>query len=177
MKWENIFNYAEGRLIWKHRPVETFKTKSAWANTNARFEGHFAGRKNCSRGTVTYIQVRYEGKIILAHRIIWEMHFGEICDGLFIDHVDGNGLNNIISNLRLVDRSGNARNYPRNSKNTSGFTGVYFVNSCQKWGANIYDDGRQIHLGVFPSFVDACKARLSEEKRIGYHSNHGREQV
>ena len=177
MNFADVFTYDGINLIWKHRPLKTFKTKSAWANTNARFEGKIAGRKNCAKGAATYIQVRHEGKIILAHRIIWEMQFGEICDGLFIDHIDGNGTNNIISNLRLVDRSGNARNCPRNSRNTSGFTGVYFVKSCQKWGANISDNGSQIHLGVFPSFEDACKARLIEEKRIGYHPNHGREQA
>ena len=61
---------------------------------------------------------------MLAHRVIYEMFFGEIPSGKFIDHIDGDRKNNSIHNLRLVDRAGNSRNHKTRSTNTSGFTGV-----------------------------------------------------
>lgn len=37
------------------------------------------------------------------HNIVWEQHYGEIPDGMYVHHKDHNKLNNDISNLELVD--------------------------------------------------------------------------
>ena len=173
--WSDLFDYDGSNLIWKHRERISFKTKSAWANTNARFEGRLAGRKNCSGGSVVYIQVRVKGNIYLAHRIIWEMTFGKIPTGLFIDHIDGNGLNNKICNMRLASKNQNTKNLPRSCANKSGQVGVYFMKSCNKWAANIGVSGVQKYLGVFDCYEDACRKRKYEENKAGYDENHGRE--
>ncbi|GFM52032.1 endonuclease [Pseudomonas cichorii] len=52
--------------------------------------------------------------LIHVHRLIWEMHYGPIPDGLIIDHRDGNPANNLISNLRLSDTKRNALNVTGN---------------------------------------------------------------
>lgn len=72
----------------------------------------------------TYIDVYYKGKMSSAHRIIWEMHYGEIPKGMVIDHKDGNGSNNRLENLRLATRAQNAQNRKASSKNLSGYKGV-----------------------------------------------------
>lgn len=115
-----------------------------------------------------YRDVVVDGKHYLAHRIIWEMHYGDIPDGAVIDHIDGNGLNNRLDNLRLVTKSGNQRNrrMPRNNK--IGIMGVY----RRPHGYAVRVAGR--HLGTFRDFFDACCARLSAEKTMGFHKNHGR---
>lgn len=112
-----------------------------------------------------------------AHRIAWAMHYGK-WPNAFIDHIDGNGLNNAISNLRLATRSDNARNQPLHRDNTSGLTGVTWHNQAKRWQAQAgssHDNNRKSHyLGLHETLLDAAAARKSFEVRNGYHSNHGR---
>lgn len=78
-------------------------------------------------------EVWYEGRLHQCHRIVYELCVGEIPEGMFIDHIDGNRANNCIENLRVVDFKINARNRKKSSKNTTGVTGVYpDVNSRTK---------------------------------------------
>lgn len=73
------------------------------------------------------------------HRIIWEIHFGKIPEGMIIDHLDGNAQNNDISNLKLTNYAGNNRNRGIDSRNTSGLAGVTTITvgiyqyACAYW--------------------------------------------
>lgn len=80
----------------------------------------FAG----STRTDGYWQVGIEYVYYPAHRIIMLLSGVEIND-LFVDHLDGNGLNNKISNLRVVKASHNSQNRKPMSNNVSGITGVF----------------------------------------------------
>ena len=42
------------------------------------------------------------------HRLIWEEHNGAIPDGMTIDHINNNKLDNRIENLQLLSRSANS---------------------------------------------------------------------
>ena len=55
-------------------------------------------------------------------------------DGQVIDHVDGDGLNNRRSNLRIAVQSENCWNSALHSSNRSGFKGVYWDARKAKWG-------------------------------------------
>lgn len=48
-----------------------------------------------------YVCFMYKYKTYRAHRVIWEMLNGPIPEGMEIDHIDTNKLNNNINNLRL----------------------------------------------------------------------------
>lgn len=83
-----------------------------------------------------YIQIKYDGVIYLAHRIIWELFNSKLKDGEIIDHIDGNRLNNAIENLRVTTYSGNNRNRQLSCKNTIGITGIKYRSMNN--GANEY---------------------------------------
>lgn len=86
-------------------------------------KGDAAGSPNGSG----YFQVKYGKLYEKVHRIVWQLFFGKIPDGFIIDHIDGNSLNNKIENLALKTIAQNTRNSKKNSRNTSGHTGVSYL--------------------------------------------------
>ena len=121
-----------------------------------------------------YRYVRVYGKLLLAHRIIWEMFNGPIPEGMEVDHIDTNPSNNDISNLRLATSSNNKWNMNRPSHNTSGFKGVSLFKATGKYEAYIKFNGRKIHLGFFDTPELAHEAyKLAADKMFMEFSNHG----
>lgn len=106
-----------GVLVWKDRPHIA-------PASNARFRGREAGTVMVTQDGKSYRKVCVDYAQILSHRVIWTMVNGAIPDAMEIDHADGNGLNNRLSNLRLVDHSENMKNCRLGKNNTSGFRGV-----------------------------------------------------
>lgn len=83
-------------------------------------------------------------KIVWMHRIIMNPP-----DNMVVDHINGNGLDNRRCNLRICTRSQNQFNRSKQIDNTSGFKGVYFDQSRNKWCAEIRVYKKKIHLGRF----------------------------
>lgn len=115
-------------------------------------------------GRVIYTNIRTAGKMIRQHRAAWALYYGEWPNGQ-IDHIDHNGQNNRISNLRVVDCVQNARNQrpPRTSK--SGVCGVIWVRHKKKWRAQIGVGGKQICLGYYKEVEEARSARKAGEEK------------
>lgn len=68
-----------------------------------------------------------------------------------IDHINGNGLDNRKSNLRLCTPQENARNRTKQKNNKSGLKGVSFDKTRNKWVARIKIQNRYKFLGRFES--------------------------
>ena len=77
--------------------------------------------------------------------------------GLVVDHIDGNGLNNRRSNLRVCTQAQNLRNRPGRAA-TSRFKGVSFDKRRHLWAACISDNDRTIHIGHFEDEIEAAFA-------------------
>ncbi len=77
--------------------------------------------------------------------------------GFMIDHIDGNGLNNQRSNLRLATAAQNQSN-KRIVSGASRFKGVFSEKRGRPWRAKIKVDGRQFSLGKFDHEADAARA-------------------
>lgn len=120
-----------------------------------------------------YLRVNIDKKCHYVHRIIWELCNGEIPPGLMIDHINGNGLDNRLENLRLVDASHNGRNKKNYLNTESGIFGVQRTPE-NKWKARIKVRGKQIHIGHYDNLQEAIEARKEAEKKYKFHPNHGR---
>ena len=93
------------------------------------------------------LHIQFQGKLYQAHRLAWLLTYGEWPDEV-IDHMDGNPLNNRISNLRDVSRSVNGQNQRKaNSDNKTGFLGVTFRKKTAKFQAQITLNSKNKHLG------------------------------
>ena len=114
-----------------------------------------------------YVKVKLEGKSYPVHRIMWLLAYGEHPDR-FVDHINGNRVDNRICNLRLVNKSENARNRRATRNSVSGLNGVVWANDRNKWRAFIRWNNRLEHLGSHEDFFEAVCARKSAEVRYAY---------
>jgi hypothetical protein len=80
--------------------------------------------------------------------------------GQEVDHLNHNGLDNRKSNLRVVSHQENLSNYGDNVKNISGCPGVYWYKSGNKFRAQVQRMGKNIHLGYFKDYLEACNVAM-----------------
>lgn len=115
--------------------------------------------------------VKVGTKTLMLHRVIWVYQFGDIPEGMVVDHIDHDSSNNKLSNLRCVSRAENNRNMkPR--KNKTGVTGVSFDKKRQCWRVQIAFNKKRVYLGSFKKIADAVRARRCAQQAFGYHKNH-----
>jgi hypothetical protein len=79
-------------------------------------------------------------------------------DGLEVDHVNGNGLDNRRKNLRAVTRAQQMCNKLKSNGMTSTYKGVFWSATMRKWGAVVQFGGQRTHAGYFDEEVDAAMA-------------------
>ena len=116
----------------------------------------------------TTITKRPIKKVVEMHSYI--MHNCE--DEIVVDHINRNKRDNRKNNLRLVNRSMNSFNIPKQTNNTSGKTGVSFNKKNNNYMAYIGYNNKQIYLGSFFKYEDAVRAREKAEiKYFGELSN------
>lgn len=121
-----------------------------------------------------YRRLRLFGHRYSAHRLAFLYMTGEFPEHE-VDHKDGNGCNNVWTNLRAVTRAENVKNARKSSANTSGTTGVTWVKSRSRWYACIGVKTLNKNLGYFHNKEDAIAARKAAEVLYGFHENHGTE--
>ena len=117
-----------------------------------------------------YYRVNVGGKSYFAHRIAWTIAKGVAPCG-FIDHIDGNGLNNSLSNLRDVTVRENISNCRISSNNKSGVNGVWEQKG--RFVAEIMVNRKKISLGSYSTLEEAKEARLVANIKYGFHDLHG----
>lgn len=92
-----------------------------------------------------------DGKCYAKNRSFGKMHrfIMSVDDGLQIDHIDGNGLNNQRSNLRICTPQQNYSNRKKNKIGLSKYKGLNFDlrNTKRPWRALIRVNKKAIYLG------------------------------
>ncbi len=79
-------------------------------------------------------------------------------DGFLTDHVNGNGLDNRETNLRVCTRGQNRQNSLKKTKASSKYKGVYWQKSAKKWKARLTFEKKSIYLGLYQDEKIAAKA-------------------
>lgn len=95
----------------------------------------------------SYIKLTINNKTYMGHRIIYCLLTKTDVDAdLVIDHVDRNGLNNELSNLRLVTQNVNSRNRKYSNNNTTGEQGITeqpnYFRFMLRWTSNNHRYGK-----------------------------------
>ena len=108
-----------------------------------------------------YVATRTGAKVISMHRIIMGNP-----EGLDIDHVNGDKLDNRREFLRVVTRQQNNRNSKPRRGAASSFKGVTKHKASGKWAARIVVSGKPHSLGLYSNEIDAAKAYDSAVKKF-----------
>ena len=118
-------------------------------------------------GSSSYLGVQ---KKLLAHRVAFFLYHGHYpVWPNSVDHINHDGCDNRIENLREVTAKEQAMNTRLSKSNTSGVKGVSFLKDRNKWRASANIDGKKTNLGTFATMNEAVAARLKVEKRVLSH--------
>lgn len=97
---------------------------------------------------------------------------GKPKNGMVVDHINKDKLDNRRCNLRIVNQSLNAFNQSLGKNNTSGVTGVSWDKKNKKWEVNIMVRRKNKKIGRFKDLSDAIAARVAAEiKYFGEPAN------
>lgn len=126
--------------------LATFAYNPETGKLTRRFKGGHSRIIGVKARPGSYVRVGWQGRDILAHRLIWLIVHGRFPDGL-IDHVNGDPSDNRLENLRIATDAENKRNVGIRSHNTSGIKGVSWDKENRRWLAHATHNGRGFHLG------------------------------
>lgn len=146
------YNAETGILVWK-------QTLSPRAQA-----GQVAGSKT----DAGYITLGLDGQVIKAHRVAWAIYYGEIPEK-DIDHKNGIRSDNWIENLRQATVVENAYNQTKARNNISGFKGVSWDNTRNKWRACCTVNKKRKTLGYF------LDPKVAHAALVAFRSEHHKE--
>lgn len=120
-------------------PADSWVTQFRWFRLDVKGK-HYAYRSTRPR---TYL-----------HRLLMQPN-----EGLTVDHINGDGLDNRRGNLRVCTQGQNQCNQQKQKRPTSSrFKGVYWWSHRSIWAAHIKHNRKRICLGYFKSEEDAARA-------------------
>lgn len=138
--------------------------KLRWAQMLSRKcpPGSEAGTPNKQR----HLVIQVNRKRYMAHRVAWLLHYGKPPTGV-IDHINGDGMDNRISNLRDVSQQVNQQNRRSPQINSgSGLIGASLHKMTGKWMAQIKTPEGQKYLGLFPTAEAAHAAYVNAKRQL-----------
>jgi hypothetical protein len=130
---KSLFDYKDGCLYWKNKTTNLSRAKIGCA----------AGSLSSSK----YLLVGINNKTYLVHRVIFLLNNGYMPK--FVDHIDGNKLNNKIENLREVSNGQNRMNSKLQVNNKSNIKNVNWHKKQQKWVVQLGVEGKKLYFGAY----------------------------
>ncbi|ANT45379.1 HNH homing endonuclease [Pectobacterium phage Khlen] len=136
-------------------------------------QGNYQANTHCTSVCTTgnYLKITYRGTQYLQHRVAWFLHYGTQPPDV-IDHVNGNGLDNRIVNLREATTSTNQMNIKATSKSTTGVKGIFPVRGGKLYRAEVCIDGKRYQKhAADPKKLEAWVVNKRNELH-GTYANH-----
>lgn len=156
------FSYEDGQLFWK---ISRGRAKS----------GDRTGTVGTSKDHRSYVKVRIKGRQYLLHRLVWVFFYGDLLEGMVVDHIDGNTLNNKVENLRMCTVSQNGQNIHRGRGDYSSLKGISFSKKQGKYVSQIRVSGKNLWLGSYNTAEEAHQAYCKAAKdNFGGFANTGK---
>jgi len=119
-----------------------------------------------------YLMFGHKKKIYFVHRAIYLLMKKELPE--YVDHINGDKLDNRIENLRGATICTNAYNAKLSSRNTSGCKGIHKIKDGSGYQVSIRYNNIRKYLGKFKDFDDAKEfISLAREMVHGEYANHG----
>jgi len=124
-----------------------------------------AGKEITTETGTGYLSIWFMGRSRGQHRVAWFLSHGEWPE--CIDHINGNGRDNRLVNLRASDYRLNRHNQTGHRKSHTGVLGVYPNGSG--FQASIGDRGQRYRLGTYPTKELAAAAYAEAKQRLHEH--------
>lgn len=161
------FEITPTGLRWRERPEHHFPSIYQCKSFNAQRAGTPVG----SLKKDGYLRVSLDKVSFPLHRIVYKMEYDY--EPAVIDHIDQNRRNNSVANLRAATHAQNSKNQKLRVTNKSGYKGVSWKTSANKFQATIGHQGRNIHLGYFNTPEIAHVAYMAKAVELGGAFGHG----
>jgi hypothetical protein len=87
-------------------------------------------------------------------------------EGMDVDHINMNPLDNQKKNLRICTRAQNLANRKKQVNNTSGYKGTIWDKTNKNWIARIEVNQKVINIGRFNNPIDAARAYDNKAKDL-----------
>ena len=149
----------------KRRPIDIDELRKVFRLRDGKLERVDLRRKDNKwkqvklwvNATNGYCQVQFNGRVVYYHTIIWILSTSkDIPEGMGIDHINGNKIDNRIENMRLVTQRINTQN--KKVHRDGQLFGGAFNKQVGKYIAKIQISGKQIHIGCYDTELEAHEA-------------------
>lgn len=123
--------------------------------------------------TTGHLTVWFDGRGVGVHRVAWALHSGENPAGE-IDHINGDGADNRLCNLRLATSAQNNQNRRLSSRNKTGIKCVFKVKWAKswRWRVAVGHSGQKYDISHFVCLGHAVKR--ANELRAELHRDFAR---
>lgn len=162
--WEAV-PHSELRFDPASFEAKVSKTPYCWEWTGGRHKKTGYGSANVKKADGSKTTAR-------AHKLAYLLHVGPVPEGKDVDHRCHNRGCVNPSHLRLLTRKQNAENRGELSiRNKSGYRGVSWSPSRQKWVATVGHNWKRIHVGCFDTAKEAGEAARAKRNELYTHND------
>lgn len=156
-----------GKLFWRERGPEWFSDAGNGRTINtSTWNKRYAGTEALNHiDAYGHRMGHILGQTNYAHRVIWRLVTGDEPKNM-IDHINGDGADNRLVNLREATSSQNQHNAGVRRDNRSGYKGVSWSKLHSKWRAYVNYKGKRHYFGLHANIEDARAAQIEAAARL-----------